>query len=160
MNTTAGAEVEMRSEEDGWEVIAHWSSSDPERPFTHGPVEVTVRLLPTATVKARQRGITSGVLRRAEALVTEMTTTMHASPEHKERDYSAVAEQYAATELAKMPGTPRDGEGYYSSLLDLYEFLDEFWGHPEPVNLLARLSGVSRDTMKTRLRQARLRAAK
>lgn len=146
--------------ESDWAVVARWSSFAESEEFSQAPSEVLVRILPTASAKVRQRGVTSGVLRRAEALVAEMTEAMHEDYPGQARDLNAAAEQYATSELTKMPASPRDGGDYYGKLLELFDFMDEFWGHPEPLNLLARLSGVSRDTMKTRLRQARLRRAK
>ena len=145
--------IEMDGTDAGWVVKARWFGNVGEVP-SEGPREVLLSLSDDATPEVRQRGLNSGVMRRLEALISQMTATIHEKPSVSSA--SDVARSYVAERVAGMPPGPRDDpDAYYAGLLEVFQGLIDM-GHPQPVNLLSSVMGVPKDTLKTRLRTARL----
>lgn len=145
--------IGMEGTDAGWVVQARWFGNVGDVP-SEGPREVLLRLSDDASPEVRQRGLNSGVMRRLERLVGQMTATIHEKPSVS--SVSDVARAYVAEQVAGMPPGPRDDpDAYYAGLLKVFQGLIDM-GYPQPVNLLSSVMGVPKDTLKTRLRKARL----
>ncbi|MGC9670891.1 hypothetical protein ACNTMW_30635 [Planosporangium sp. 12N6] len=152
--TAPGWTTEVRREDAGLEIVGRWSGRTGE-PASDGPRELVIRLTDGAAPGARQRGVTSGVLRRVERHLGDMEAEAHRMP--SVGGFQVMVRRYLEGRLATLPENPRQGgDAYYSGLLDIFEDLVGR-GHPEPVNALASAMGVPKDTLKTRLRVARQR---
>ncbi len=151
----ASWEIERTGDVAGWTVTARWWG-EADEPATEGPKEALIRLADDATPDVRVRGLNSGVLRRVERLVASMAAEVHEIP--SAGAYEKMALEYVRSALDDLPPGPRsdDPDRYYEGLLAIHEDVIGR-GHPEPLNLLARAMGVSRETVKTRLRVARQR---
>jgi hypothetical protein len=153
-------QVTSRRSEAGWEVEARWWGA-PGEPPTDGPLEVLVRLAPDHTPAQRQKGVTSGVLRRLERHVTAMTDQARVDRDHPSvGPYDRMARDHVARLAATLPAGPHgdDAATYYAGLLAIMEELTER-GHPTPIALLASVLEVPKGTVKTRLNTARQRRA-
>ncbi|MGI5240008.1 hypothetical protein [Dactylosporangium sp. CA-139066] len=147
--------VELERREPGLQVVARWEGGDLVDAPPPGPREVLIRITDDAAPEARRRGVTSGVMRRAERHLADLTAEYNAVP--AVGAYQVMIRQYLQRRLAELPADPRSGgDAYYRGLLDLYEDIVGR-GHPEPVNALAVAMGVPKETVKTRLRVARQR---
>jgi hypothetical protein len=83
-----------------------------------------------------------------------MTAEIQGSPQVS--GVSDVARTFVIEKVAKLPGGPRDDpDAYYTGLLEIFQGLVDM-GHPQPMNLLASVMEIPKDTLKTRLRKARL----
>jgi hypothetical protein len=145
--------IESQRTDAGWLVKARWWGSVGEIP-SEGPREVILRLTDEASPEVKQRGLNSGVMRRLERLVSDMTAEIQGSPQVS--GVSDVARTFVIEKVAKLPGGPRDDpDAYYTGLLEIFQGLVDM-GHPQPMNLLASVMEIPKDTLKTRLRKARL----
>ncbi len=154
MNPSPAWAMDRTREESGWEIEARWWG-DAGEPATDGPRQVVIRLLPEASPDVRQKGINSGVMRRLERLVADMTAEVHDMP--SSGAFAVMARKYVEDHVSKLPKGPREGgDTYYLGLLGLLEDLTAK-GHPEPLNVMSSVMGISKDTLKTRLRTARQR---
>lgn len=145
---------------DGVDVEARWWITEGERfsPGT-GPRQVVITISDDASPQVRDRGINSGVLRRVEQVIVEMTRTF-AGPQTPEVDqYWARVGEW----VRKLPDSPRSRLGdYYGALLGLYEFLEATHAHPV-VDLHRALNengrSISKETLNKQLQRARLKRA-
>lgn len=154
MNPSPAWAMDRTREESGWEIEARWWG-DAGEPATDGPRQVVIRLLPEASPDVRQKGINSGVMRRLERLVADMTAEVHDMP--SSGAFAVMARKYVEDHVSTLPKGPREGgDTYYLGLLGLLEDLTAK-GHPEPLNVMSSVMGISKDTLKTRLRTARQR---
>ncbi len=145
--------IENKRRDAGWLIKARWWGSAGEIP-SEGPREVIVQLAEDATPEVKQRGLNSGVMRRLERLVSDMTAEIHQNPQVSA--VSDVAHKFVVEQVANLPGGPRDDpDAYYRGLLQVFQGLIDM-GHPQPMNLLSSVMGIPKDTLKTRLRKARL----
>lgn len=146
-----------RKDQAGWEIEVCWYW-EKGRPAPSGPHEVTIR--PTSDVSPTdlQRGITTTVMRRVERIVTEL----HASGAWRTPGEMAAEQKYRAAlaqSAASLPKSPRtDPDAYYAGLLHLFDVIDAT--SAKPINELADLLEIPKNTVKTRLRNARQRQAK
>jgi hypothetical protein len=141
-------------EEDGLLVTAEWDDQEIDAPPS-GPRRLEIRLTENAAADVRHRGITSGVMRRAERHLADLTTEFNTVP--AVGAYDVMVRQYLQTRLADFPVGPRaGGDDYYRRLLALYDDLTGR-GHPAPINALAAAMNIPKETVKTRLRTARRR---
>jgi len=150
--------VSSHRSEVGWEVEARWHGG-PGEPPTDGPLEVVIRLAPGHTPAQRQKGVTSGVLRRMERHVGAMSAQLRADRDHPGVGaYERMARDYVTRLARDLPPGPHgaDAESYYSGLLALMDDLTER-GHPTPVALLASVLDLPKGTVKTQLSTARQR---
>jgi hypothetical protein len=146
--------VELERREPGLQVVARWEGDDPTDALA-GPREVLIRVTDDAATDARRRGVTSGVMRRVERQLADMTAEYNVLP--AVGAYGVMVRQYLQRRLAELPADPRSGgDAYYTRLLDIYEDIAGR-AHPEPVNALAAALGVPKETLRTRLRVARQR---
>ncbi|SOD72695.1 hypothetical protein SAMN05892883_2048 [Jatrophihabitans sp. GAS493] len=141
--------------EEGWEVCVRWWGSASDDAPAQGPKEVIIRPTSELTPEALKRGITAGVMRNlvpiAGALIGQVGET------ESEAKFRATIKTLAS----ELPRTPREApDVYYAGLLRIFEILDAV--STEPINELVRAIGgdISKDTVKTRLRTARQRAAR
>jgi hypothetical protein len=147
--------VELERREPGLQVVARWEGDDPIDASPAGPREVLIRVTDDAATDARRRGVTSGVMRRVERQLADMTAEYNVIP--AVGAYKVMVRQYLQRRLAELPADPRSGgDAYYTLLLDVYEDIVGR-AHPEPVNALAAALGVPKETVRTRLRVARQR---
>jgi hypothetical protein len=146
--------ISTTAEEAGWQIEARWwgFADDPPGPLA-GPREVVIR---ATTPDGLRRGVTSGVMRRMERLLGELTTDVTSHPRGgRDADQGPTYEEILAARVAALPeGGPRSAPGdYYGALLDLFE--EVAVTDPQPVNTLAAVMGVPRGTLNTRLATAR-----
>jgi hypothetical protein len=145
--------IENKRTDAGWLIKARWWGSAGEI-SSEGPRQVIVQLAEGASPEVRQRGLNSGVLRRLERHLSEMTAEIQGSPQVS--SVSDVARDFVVDQVAKLPGGPRDDpDAYYAGLLGIFQGLVDM-GYPQPMNLMASVMDVPKDTLKTRLRKARL----
>lgn len=147
--------TEAMREESGWVIEGRWWGQQNE-PASEGPREVVIRLSDDASAEVRQRGMNSGVLRRLEQHLRDMTAEMNQQPGLK--SFSDVVRSHVRERVAQLPDSPRTGgSAYYTGLLQLFEEVTGM-GYAEPLNLIAEVMSVPKDTLKTRLRTARQRS--
>jgi hypothetical protein len=137
---------------EGWLVELEWKSGGTDEPgaeTTHGPstVKITAAASPVPT-----RGLTSGALRRIEAQITALTADFHSTSQRAEAEERAM--QGIRDQIAAMPSGPRAGSDYYPRLLQIVDELERI-GRMEPINDLVSVTGIPKETIKTRLRIAR-----
>ena len=148
---------EDRQTIDGWELRARWWTHEGE-PQSEGPRQLVITLSETAPADVRQRGLTSGVLRRIEKAV--LASTAEANEVLAVSAYAVMANKYVREWMEKLPAGPREGgDVYYFGLLDLFEDLTEK-GHPSPLNLISAVTKVPKETIRSRVKIARMRRAK
>ena len=148
--------VELERHEPGLQIVARWDD-DLVDATSSGPREVLIRITDDAAPDARRRGVTSGVMRRVERHLADLTAEHNVIP--AVGAYQVMVRQYLQRRLAELPADPRSGgDVYYQGLLDIYQDIVGR-GHPEPLNALAVAMGVPKETVKTRLRVARQRQA-
>ena len=145
---------------DGVDVEARWWIAEGERQsFGTGPRQVVITISNEASPQASDRGINSGVLRRIEQVIAEMTRSVSESqPPQVDQYWAGVGELVRA-----LPDSPRSRVGdYYGALLRLYEFLEATHAHPV-VDLHRALNengrSVSKETLNKQLQRARLKRA-
>jgi hypothetical protein len=145
---------------EGVDVEARWWITEGERwsPGT-GPRQVVITINDDASPQVSDRGINSGVLRRVEQVVVEMSRTV-AGPQTAAVD--AYRERVGAY-VRRLPDSPRSRVGdYYGALLSLYEFLETTNAHPV-VELHRVLNengrSISKETLNKQLQRARLKRA-
>ncbi|MGC4758827.1 hypothetical protein [Micromonospora trifolii] len=149
-----GWAIEAAREDSGWIIEGRWWGQ-PNETASDGPREVVIRLSDDASPDVRQRGINSGVLRRLEQHLRDMTAQMN--EEHGMKTFSEVVRAHVKERVSQLPEGPRQGGSvYYTGLLQLFEEVTGM-GYPEPLNLIAEVMGIPKDTLKTRLRAARQR---
>lgn len=146
--------VSARADEAGWQIEARWwgYADDPPGPLA-GPREVVIR---ATTPDVLKRGVTSGVMRRMERLLGELVADWSGKPPgERGADRGPTYEEVLAARVAALPeGGPRSAAGdYYGALLDLFE--EVAVTDPKPIDTLARVMGVPRGTVNTRLATAR-----
>ena len=138
----------------GWIVEARWWGWLGNGQ-TRGRNAVLIRLGDDADASAEYRGVTSGVMRRLERHLGDMSVEMH--PQLTTGAYQFMVRNYVAGRVAELPAGPREGgDAYYAGLLAIYEDLLAK-GNPEPLNVLARALELPKETVKTRIRVARRR---
>lgn len=147
--------IEATRTEAGWTMTARWEIRE-GRVTSSGPTEILIKPSGDASATAKGKGITTGVLRRLEALLSDMTAeavgfgTQHVRP-------SEVARSYAAEQVAGMPASPRkDPAAYYGTLLRTFDGLARM-GAAEPINILADVLDLPKNTVRTQLATARRR---
>lgn len=140
---------------DGWEVEARWWGRKGE-PVTDGPSEISIHLAADPEPDVRKRGVTTGVMRRLEAAVFDMSAEFHGLP--AVGGYQVMARKYVEGRVASLPGgEPRaGGDAYYAHLLNIYDDLVGK-GYGDPVKLMADVMDKPKDTVRTQLREARKR---
>lgn len=144
-----------------WIVSTRWTTQAEDR-LPVGPSEVVISIAPNASPLVRQRGVNSGVLRRVEGVVLEMAEenasvirrALEGRALETEGDVDFTA--FLRDQVAALPEAgPRSRTGdYYGELLHLYEMLEVV--EQRPIELLARLMQVPVNTLKSRLRRARI----
>lgn len=134
-----------------WEITARWIGVTGKAALPEGPRDVSISFAKDAPVDVKVRGVTSGVMRRAEAAVTQLTRELRNRPELADLDDPLASIRDRAKRL---PSSPRGDDSYYSALLVLFGLLQRA-GHPEPVNELAQMLELPKGTVKTQLRTAR-----
>jgi hypothetical protein len=118
-----------------------------------------VRLARDHTPAQRQKGVTSGVMRRLERHVAAMGEQVRTEREHPSVGaYERMARDHVQRLARDLPPGPHgeDAETYYAGLLAIMEDLVER-GHPAPVTLLAAVLDLPKGTVKTQLSTARQR---
>lgn len=142
--------------EAGWTMEARWVGTADE-PWSQGPIEILIKPSLDSTEEVRQRGVTTGVMRRMERQLGGLADRVHERPSGS--TYEFMARGYVKSKLDEIPEGPRqDAEAFYSGLLELHEDIRRK-GYPKPIKLLAAVAGVPEGTIKTRLAVAKRRAA-
>ena len=134
----------LATTEGGWTLEVRWHPDH----WTDGPYSAVVRLADDAPEDVRERGLTTGVLRRLEGRLTELVQEHHGAGDQ---------DAYVSAVQALEGIGPRDRpEDYYRLLLDAY-----FTGRRlHPADATKRLSEhlkVPRGTIATRLDVAKRR---
>jgi hypothetical protein len=151
--------AEMTGRESGWELAARWWGYAEDRPSRKGPREVVIRAAEDISPEALRRGVTSGVMRRLENLLGELVNEFAGTVEGWSCDDDSVRAAWEQGARALSRVGPRSApESYYQTLLDLFEIIE--LRSSQPVNELARVMQVPKETLKTRLRVARQRRAR
>ncbi|RZU77620.1 hypothetical protein EV384_6352 [Micromonospora kangleipakensis] len=146
--------IETTREDAGWIITGRWWGEAGE-PASDGPREVVIRLSDDAPRDVRQRGVNSGVMRRLERHLSDMGDEIREVS--GATAFATKVLQHVEERVARLPDSPRKaGDVYYRELLDLFEEVIQM-GYPEPLNILAKVMGIPKDTLKTRLRVARQR---
>ena len=158
MPTDESVEIKVSEERDGIRVDAMWWA-EPGAQFSAGPRRLTITVTDDASPQSIARGVTSGVMRRAEQLLGEINER-HGSPaaRREPRIYWDKVTEWARS----LPPSPRSDADYYPRLLDLFEFLEAT--QAQPVNdLLCVMHECGRPMTKSalnkQLQRARLRRA-
>jgi hypothetical protein len=152
LQPASGWANETTREDTGWIITGRWWGQAGE-PASDGPREVVIRLSDDASPEVRQRGASSGVMRRMERHLADMAAEIHEMP--SVGAFDVMVRTYLEQRVAQLPESPRKGgNAYYMGLLDIFEDLTGR-GHREPLNALASVMEIPKDTLKTRLRIAR-----
>jgi len=140
--------------EKGWVVEARWWADDVGS-LSSGPREVIIRLADDASPATAAKGVNTGVVRRVERIITELTEELHATSRgmSNERHFR----QQLATRVKELPkrGARSNTENYYRELLDLFEELES--SRPTPVNDLAVALGLGSGTVRSQIQRAKQR---
>src|SRR4051794_22073550 len=130
---------EVTREDSGWTITGRWWGQAGE-PASDGPREVVIRLSDDASPEVRQRGVSSGVMRRMERHLTDMAAEVHRTP--SVGAFDVMVREYLVRRLAQLPQSPRQGgDAYYTGLLDIFEDVTGR-GHREPLNVLASVMDI------------------
>lgn len=134
----------LTAREGGWTIEPQWSRET----YSEGPVLVTLRLAPDASEGERQRGLTTGMMRRLERHLTTLVE-LYADLGDWDSDNDELR-----SGVAELVGHgPRDRETYYEELLKLYVILKR--RGRQPINVLATHLGIPKGTVVTRLNVAK-----
>jgi hypothetical protein len=138
----------------GWTVTASWEIGE-DGPLSVGPSSVAVTLAPDVDPQTKRRGYTTGVARKVERMIAEMQVEVVGQP--KTVRLSGISERALREAIDRLPESPRkDPDAYYTGLLRIFDMLAAA-GYPAPLNMLAERLGVPKNTVKTRLANARAR---
>lgn len=147
--------ITRTDESAGIRVVAEWRSG-----WLDGPGKVTIEVLPDAAPDMLTRGATTGTLGRDQTMMSGVLSDWREHLDEGEEhdrwiDFDAQLEEI----VQGMPSDPRAGDDYYTKLLAAYGTIKAS-GHPKPPQVLEHALGItSRNTLNTRLRTARRRAA-
>ncbi|MFI2647592.1 hypothetical protein [Micromonospora fulviviridis] len=147
--------IEATRTEAGWTMTARWEIQE-GRVTSSGPTEILIEPTEDASATVKGKGITTGVLRRLEALLSDMAAEAVGRAQFVRP--SDIARSYAAEQVAAMPASPRkDPAAYYGTLLRAFDGLARM-GAAEPINVLADVLDLPKNTVRTQLATARRRS--